>query len=127
MNAKYNVALALLAGVAVGAAAVEVLHAQAKAPAYTIAEIDVSDPAGFKAYADANTVGVPKAGGRFLVRGGKTVVLDGAPPAKRVALIGWESLEQAEAYYNSPAYKALVPNRDKASKFRAVLVEGEAK
>ena len=85
MNAKYNVALALLAGVAVGAAAVEVLHAQAKAPAYTIAEIDVSDPAGFKAYADANTVGVPKAGGRFLVRGGKTVVLDGAPPAKRVA------------------------------------------
>ena len=55
------------------------------------------------------------------------MVLDGAPPAKRVALIGWESLEQAEAYYNSPAYKALVPNRDKASKFRAFLIEGEAK
>ena len=48
MNAKYNVALAVLAGVAVGAAAGEVLHAQAKAPAETIADIDVSDPAGFK-------------------------------------------------------------------------------
>src|ERR1700716_610020 len=47
--------------------------------------------------------------------------LNGAPPAKRIALIVWDSIEQAQAYYDSAAYKALIPNRDKASKFRAFV------
>ena len=38
MKTRYTVALYILAGVAVGAAAVQALHAQAKPPAYVIAE-----------------------------------------------------------------------------------------
>ena len=43
MITRYTVALPILAGVAVGAAAVQTLHAQAKLPAYVVAEIDVTN------------------------------------------------------------------------------------
>ena len=43
MKARYTVALSILAGIAVGTAAVQALHAQAKPPAYVVAEIDVTN------------------------------------------------------------------------------------
>ena len=43
MKTRYTVTLSILAGVAVGAAAVQALHAQAKPPAYVVAEIDVTN------------------------------------------------------------------------------------
>lgn len=117
--------LALLVGFALGAAVVHRVHAQAKPPAYTIAEIEVTDPATYKKYADATGRGIPAAGGRFIVRGGKTVVLNGPQP-KQIAVIQWESLEKARAFFESEAYKQLVPIRDKSSNFRAFIIEGVA-
>ena len=43
MKTRYTAALSVLAGLAVGAAAVEALHAQAKPPAYVVAEIEVTN------------------------------------------------------------------------------------
>jgi uncharacterized protein (DUF1330 family) len=39
----------------------------------------------------------------------------GRPP-KRVAITEWDSLEKAEAFYNSTAWKGLAPQRDEAVK-----------
>ena len=47
MKTHYAVALATLAGIGIGAAAVQTLHAQVKPPLYYITEIDVTDPVGF--------------------------------------------------------------------------------
>jgi tripartite-type tricarboxylate transporter receptor subunit TctC len=47
--------------------------------------------------------------------GGKTVAVVGEPP-KRVAINEWDSLEQAQAFFNSAAFKNLAPQRDKAQK-----------
>ena len=44
MKTNYKVAIALVAGAAIGGAAIQGLHAQAKPPVYVIAEIDVSNP-----------------------------------------------------------------------------------
>ncbi len=44
MKANYKLAIALLAGAAIGALAMQGLHAQAKPTAYVIAEIDVMNP-----------------------------------------------------------------------------------
>ena len=44
MKTHYTVALAMLAGAAIGATAVNGLHAQAKAPLYLVSEIDVTNP-----------------------------------------------------------------------------------
>ncbi len=43
MKTNYKVTVALAAGVAIGGAAVQGLHAQAKPPAYVVSEIDVTD------------------------------------------------------------------------------------
>ena len=44
MQTYYTVALSMLAGVGVGAIAVQGLHAQSRPPVYLITEIDVTDP-----------------------------------------------------------------------------------
>ena len=126
MTKRSTVVLALLAGFGLGAAVVHGVHAQAKPPAYTIAEFEVTDAETFKKYGDATRTAIPEAGGRFVVRpGAKTHVVNGAPP-KQVAVIQWESLEKGQAFFESDAYKQLVPIRDKGSKFRAFTVEGAA-
>jgi uncharacterized protein (DUF1330 family) len=115
--------LAALGGLAFGAAAVQLGHGQTNAPAYTVAEIEVTDPATFQRYGDATRVSIPAAGGRVVVRGGKTVVVNGAPP-KQIVLIQWESLERAQTFFESESYKQLIPIRDKSSNFRAFSIEG---
>jgi hypothetical protein len=54
MNTKNNLALAVLAGISIGAVSVMAVHAQeAKTPpAYLIAETDVTDRAAFQKYAE---------------------------------------------------------------------------
>jgi hypothetical protein len=54
MNAKGNLALAVLAGISIGAVSVMAVHAQeAKTPpAYLIAETEVTDRAAFQKYAE---------------------------------------------------------------------------
>ena len=47
MQTNYKIAIALVAGTALGAAAVQGLHAQAKPPGYVVAEIDVSNQEAF--------------------------------------------------------------------------------
>jgi hypothetical protein len=44
MKSHFTVSLAILAGVGIGALAVQSLHAQSKLPAYYISENDISDP-----------------------------------------------------------------------------------
>jgi uncharacterized protein (DUF1330 family) len=58
-----------------------------------------------------------EAGGRNLrTGGGKVVGMEGPPPPKRVGLTDWDSLEKAEAFFNSKAWTDLAPDRDKAPK-----------
>jgi uncharacterized protein (DUF1330 family) len=118
--------LLVAAGIGLGAFTSRVIYAQNPAPAFTIAEIQVTDPEAFKEYASANATAIPASGGRFIVRSGKSFVINGEPP-RSIAVIQWDSLDNARAYFESATYKKLVPVRDKASKFRAFTVEGTAK
>ena len=119
-------ALLLATGMVLGALTSGVLRAQNPPPAFTIAEIQVTDPEAFKEYASAAGTGVPAAGGRFIVNSGKSFVINGDPP-KSIAVIQWDSLDQARAFYESADYKKLVPVRDKSSKLRAFTIEGAAR
>jgi uncharacterized protein (DUF1330 family) len=98
---------ALLGSFACGVAAVHAVQAQARPPAYTIAEIEVTDPATFQKYGEATRTSIPAAGGRVIVRGGKTFIVNGAAP-KQVVVIQWESFERAQAFFESEGYKQLI-------------------
>ena len=96
MNQRIALGLTLLAGVAIGAAAVQGLHAQAKPKAYTVTDIEVIDVAAANAYGQLVTPRISAAGGHpFNTAGGKVVGIVGAAPPTRVAINEWNSLEQA--------------------------------
>jgi uncharacterized protein (DUF1330 family) len=107
----------MIAGAALGAAAIQGLHAQAKPKAYVISETEVIDAAAQAVYIPLVRAAQNAAGGRsFHTAGGKVVALEGAAPPKRVAITEWDSLEKAEAFYKSKAWVALAPHRDKVAK-----------
>ena len=117
MKTHYTVTLAMLAGIAIGAVAIQGLHAQAKPKAYTVAELETLDAAAQAAYVPAVLAAQKAAGGHpFNTGGGKMIAMEGAPAPMRVAITEWDSLEQAQAFYNSAAWKSLAPQRDKAAK-----------
>jgi uncharacterized protein (DUF1330 family) len=131
MNTRTALALSSLAsillGAALGAAAVQTLHAQAKPPAYVIAEIDVTNVEPYdKEYVPPAAKAVTDGGGKYIVRGGATVALFGAPPKPRIAVMMFESMEKARTAFDSPAYKAAKKVGDKYAKFRVYAVEGLA-
>ena len=94
-------------------------------PAYVIAEVEVTDPEAYKLYA-AKAPGITlPAGGKYLVRAGKTETLEGEPPRNRIVVIEFESMEKARAFYYG-AYQEIIPLRQAASTGRMFLVEGAA-
>jgi uncharacterized protein (DUF1330 family) len=117
MNTKFKIAMAVVAGAALGAAAMQGLHAQGKPKAYTVSETEPLDAAAQAAYTPLIQAAIKAAGGRnFNTAGGKVVAFEGAAAPKRVAINEWDSLEQAQAFFNSAAFKNLAPQRDKAAK-----------
>ena len=125
MNPKSKIMLAVVVGAALGAAAMEGLHAQAKPKAYTVSELEILDAAANDAFIPLIQAAQKAAGGRnFRTGGGKIVAMEGAAAPKRVAITEWDSLEKALAFYNSKAWKDLAPQRDKAVKvIRRYVVE----
>ena len=125
MKAIYSVAAAL-AGVVLGSVGTQILKAQKSPPAYYIAEvIEINDQDQFNKYAAGVPNTIEKYGGHYVVRGGKTESLEGDKP-NRIVVLMFNSVADAEKWYNSPEYSALRPIRQGATKSRSFIVEGIA-
>jgi uncharacterized protein (DUF1330 family) len=127
MKTNHKLTLAVLAGVLIGVGGARAIYAQqAKAPpAYVIAEIDVTDPATLPKYAEKVPETLAPFNHHYVIRGGKTQALEGAPP-KTIVVIAFDSAEKAREWYDSPAYEAIKPIRQSATKSRLFIAEGVA-
>ncbi|WP_342737131.1 DUF1330 domain-containing protein [Bradyrhizobium sp. B117] len=120
--------MTLLAGIAIGAIAVQGLHAQgAKLKAYVISENEILDASAQAAYLPAARNLIADAHGRALrTAAGRVIQIEGGAPPKSAALTEWDSVDDAVAFYKSKAWAALAPQRDKAVKVvRRYAVEVE--
>jgi len=125
MKSQYSLPLALLAGVGIGAIAVQTLHAQATPPVYYIAEVDVTNVDAYvKEYAPKAQDIIKKAGGRILAAGQKVTALEGDPPKPRVAIIVWDNMDKLMAWRNSAEFKDTRQIGLKYAKFRNFAIEG---
>jgi uncharacterized protein (DUF1330 family) len=125
MNRHIPLGLAVVAGAALGAAAVQSLHGQARPPVYVVAEIDVTNSNAFlQEYASRFQPLIRANGGRILAAGQNLTAIEGTPPKSRVAIQAWDSLEKFQAYYNSAAVRELRVIGDKYANFRIFTVEG---
>jgi len=93
-------------------------------PAYIIADIQVTDPAGYDQYRPLAAASIARSGGRFVVRGGKVDLLEGAPEPERIVVIEFPDADTARRWYSSEEYQKALKIRQSASRGRVFLVEG---
>ena len=92
--------------------------------AYIVAEVDVSDADAYRAYTAQVPGCLAPFEGTFLVRGGSAAGLEGDLPAGRIVILVFPSLAQASGFWDSPAYRAIVPIRTANATSRVFMVEG---
>ena len=91
--------------------------------AYVIYQGEVLDPERYDEYKTKAAASILAAGGKYVVRNGKSVSLYGEPP-KALAIMQFESLATAQAVFGSKAYTDAKAIGDKYAKFRIYAVEG---
>jgi uncharacterized protein (DUF1330 family) len=124
MKSRFSLALSMLAGAALGGAAIEALHAQAKPPVYMIAINEVSDQGGYaKEYVPPAQKSVKDRGGEYVAAGPGTR-LEGNLPHGPVVILRWDSMEALEGWRNSPEFQAALNVGEKYAKFNIVAVNG---
>ena len=94
-------------------------------PAYVIADVQVTDPAGYEPYRPLAGASIARFGGRFVVRGGKADLFEGAPVPERIVVIEFPDAETARRWYHSDEYQQALKIRQVNSTARVILVEGE--
>ena len=130
MKTNYKFALAVLVSLSLGAASSRVIHAQQTKtpPVYLISEADaITDLTAIKEYGAkvGDTLAPFKGHYHFVVGGGKAESLDGEAP-QGIVVIAFDNAEEAHAWYDSPAYQAIKPIRQSATKGRMFIVAGIA-
>jgi len=93
--------------------------------AYVITEIDVSDAKQYERYRALSPAAIEAAGGRFVVRGGASEVLEGDWTPARLVVVEFPDMATARAFYDSPLYREARQTRAGATRrFNMVCVEG---
>ena len=127
MKTNHKLAVAVLAGVSMGVAGAQAIHAQQvkSAPGYFIAEIVVTDLTTMQKYGAQVPETLAPFEHHYVIRGGKPQGLEGEAP-KSIVMIAFDSAEKAREWYESPAYQAIKPIRQSAAKGNIFVAEGVA-
>src|SRR6516165_9647157 len=99
MNTKSKIVIAAVAGAALGAAAVQGLHAQAKLKAYSVSETEVIGTLP-PDYLPTVRKAIEAAHGRALgTFNGRVVSIEGPPAPQHPGIVEWASVDDAVAFY----------------------------
>ena len=92
--------------------------------ALIIVDIEVLDPVRYEDYKRLASAAIAAHGGRYLVRGGKTEVLDGEWTPRRMVVLEFDSVEKAKAWRVSPEYAEAKRIRDSCARANMIVAEG---
>jgi uncharacterized protein (DUF1330 family) len=124
MKRGWIAALSMLAGIALGAVAIQTLHAQAKPPVYMIAINEISNQEGYtKEYVPPAQKSVKDHGGVYVAAGPGTQVTGNLPDGP-VVILRWQSMEALRTWLNSPDFQAALKIGEKYAKYNIVAVDG---
>ena len=93
-------------------------------PAYVINDMEITDPQRFEEYKRLSPPTVAAYGGRFLARGGEVTALEGGWQPRRLVILEFPSVDQAQAWLNSPEYAPARRLRQLSANSRMVVIEG---
>ncbi len=92
--------------------------------AYLIADVEITDESLYAQFRERMTPTLEAYSGRFIARGGEINVIDGSWNPKRLAIVAFDSMEQARSWLTSSEFKDLDGIRNSSSNINLVLVEG---
>ena len=123
MKVRYAIGF-MLAGAALGAAAVQGLHAQANPPVYFIFENEFTNREAYtKEYLPIAVATIKAHDGRVLAAG-KPTAFAGDPPKDTAGILVWDSMEQLNEWFNSADYKKIRAVGEQYAKYRNFAVSG---
>ena len=91
--------------------------------ALIIVDIEVTDPVRYEDYKRLASAAIAAHGGRYLVRGGASEVLDGDWTPRRLVILQFDSVEKAKAWRNSPEYAEAKKVREHCARANMIVVE----
>ena len=117
MNTRWKLVLAILAGIAIGVEGGSAIRSQQvkPAPGYVIAEVDVHDLTAFQKYGTKVPETLAPFNHQYVVRSNKIQSLEGDPPKGGIVVIQFDSAQKAREWYDSPAYRTILPIRQGAA------------
>jgi uncharacterized protein (DUF1330 family) len=92
--------------------------------ALIIVDIEVTDPVLYEDYKRLASASIAAHGGRYLVRGGRSEVLDGDWTPRRLVVLEFDTFEQARAWRASPEYAEAKRVREGCARSNMIVVEG---
>jgi uncharacterized protein (DUF1330 family) len=95
-------------------------------PAYVVVQIAIDDPAMYERYKQLAPASIAAYGGRYLVRGGQSEVLEGAWQPARLVVLEFPTAAAARAWWSSPEYAPAKAVRQRCAQTEMLLIEGSA-
>jgi uncharacterized protein (DUF1330 family) len=92
--------------------------------AYVIVEISIHDPALYEEYKKLTPASIASFGGKFVVRGGRTISMEGDWHPERIVVAEFPSVERATEWWHSEGYEAAKKIRHASADTRMIIVEG---
>lgn len=91
---------------------------------YMIARVEITNAEAYREYAERVAPVIAKFGGRFIVRGGRSVSYEGFPEPGGWVVLEFPSFEEASRFYDSPEYREVAKIRFANAHSELVLLEG---
>ena len=93
-------------------------------PAYLLVRANITDPAQYQQYMKLTPAILEKYGGKFIIRGGDKLTLEGPESSERIVLLKFDSVDAARRMYESADYQAAIKLRQDAAEASFIVMEG---
>ena len=93
-------------------------------PAFVVVQIAIEDPSDYERYKALAPPSIAAYGGRYVVRGGNSEVLEGSWQPARLVVLEFPSATQARAWWSSPEYAPAKALRRRCAQTEMLLIEG---
>ena len=92
--------------------------------AYVIVEVTIHDHSEYEKYKKLTPAAIAAFNGKFLVRGGETISLEGDWKPERIVVLEFPSVEKANEWWLSELYTEAKLIRQRAAYTKMILVQG---
>ena len=92
--------------------------------AYVIVEVSIQDHREYEEYKKLTPAAVAAFNGKFIVRGGETITLEGDWKPERIVVLEFPSAEKANEWWHSDLYTEAKLIRQRAAKTKMIIIRG---